>query len=1025
VTPTTRNTVGYLLGQFEIRFSDCQLRQGSARISLEPRPFEVLVFLIENRHRVISSEELTREVWGVRALARSAVPTAILAIRRALSDQTTVPQFIQTFPKRGYRFIAPATPIIQRADAETPLVGRTMELGELERALAHVRVGNPQLVLLTGEAGIGKTRLAEEFLAGIEPAEAIVLHGRCREDPGGAPLAPWPEFARMLLDQDTPPRTSTDDRTAASALNLLAEALPESAVYSTTPSLEERAKTFDSISRGLATLSRHRPLVLFLDDLHRSDPGGLHLLQHVVTSTSNARILVVAAYRENALVLEPGLAPLLQQIQARASAHLPLPSLSTAELRVILEEALHTYSVPDADGILERCEGNPLFLIHLARAAALMDRASTTTNPILPAGLRAMIALQLRSLPSTCISALEQAAVAGRRFHLRTVADALGQGVGDLREHLQPALDARLVRPSSVACIEFTHVLVRDALYESLPESRRASMHLALGKALETLPSTEVLDHAAEIAHHFVRASELGEVDRAISFLLLASRVATERFSYEAAAEHLRSAYELLDIAPANQHPRRAEILVALGEAEMRLGSRPEATELLRLGAQLAEQSNNSHLLARAALARSPGFFAIEVGVVDHSLISLLQSALAQLPSTESDARAMLLARQALALSYADDVTRGYALSSEALELAGDASHPRTLAYALSAHHAGAWRPDDPESRLESATRVLEAAIAASDLELALVFRLFRMTDLLQLGRIDAVDRELAAFELLVTELQLPQGLWYVSLLRAMRRHMQGKLDSAQTLCAIYRRDGDAVGDRNAILSGTAMTALLLLEKDRFLEAAPAIDAVREQFPAIDDAWRAASAYGFAKSRALKEARYHLACIQPRTLRRDILWPSAMSCSGIAAALCGDEEKCDEIYGLLSPLSGQNAAVGYSVICLGAIDRALGCMASALGKWDDAEEHFEEALRSNEAQGSPLWHAHTLQDYSRLLAARAKPRDRTRLSFLAEKAMKMGTALGLRNLVRNLKELDSESRGAQAISFALRPYAQT
>jgi DNA-binding winged helix-turn-helix (wHTH) protein/tetratricopeptide (TPR) repeat protein len=987
-------------------------------MNLEPRPFEVLIYLIENRDRVISTDELTREVWGVRALARSAVPTAILAIRRALTDSTTTPQFIQTVPKRGYRFIGPVTPLIQRTDAEIPLVGRTTELGELERAFARVRVGNPQLVLLTGEPGIGKTRLAEEFLAGIGSSEAIVLHGCCREDPGGAPLAPWPDFARALLDQFQPESAKADDRNAAKALRLLAEALPETSAYATATSIEDRAKTFDTIARALAARSLRKPVVLFLDDLHRSDHGGLLLLLHAVTASPSARLLLIAAYREAELTLEPSLSPLLHRIQAEASAHLPLSNLSAAELRVILASSPQASSVSDVSALIERSGGNPLFLIHLARAAALADTASRSTGLLLPEGLRAMVELQLQNLSRDCRFALEQAAVAGRRFRLRTVADSLGEGVGDLRSRLRPALDARLVRPCGVGTIEFTHVLVRDALYESLPEGQRASLHLALGEALELLSNAELPDHAAEIAHHFACASALGEVDRAISFLLLAAKVATDRLSFEAAAEHLRSACDLLDLAP--DHPRQAEILVALGEAQMRLGSRSEATEMLRLGAHIAEQSGNAHLLAHAALARSPGFFAIEVGVVDHSLISLLQSALTQLPTNETALRAMLLARQALALSYADDVTRSQALSTEAIKLAGGANDPSTLAFALSAQHAAVWRPDDPATRLQSSTQVLEAATSAGDLELALVFRLFRMTDFLQLGRIEEVDRELGAFELLVTELQLPQGLWYVSLLRAMRRHMQGKLDSARTLCAIYRRDGDAVGDRNAILSSTAMTALLLLEEDRFLEAAPAIDAVREQFPAIDDAWRAASAYGFAESGARREARYHLACIQPRTLRRDILWPSTMNCAGIAAALSGDEQKCEDIYGLLLPLAGQNAAVGYSVICLGAIDRALGNMAASLGNWDAAEEHFENALVANELQGSPLWHAHTLHGYSRLLAARAAPRDRTRLSLHAERALDLGAALGLKNLVRNLKQLDQDSRGVRAVSFALR-----
>jgi len=299
------------------------------------------------------------------------------------------------------------------------------------------------------------------------------------------------------------------------------------------------------------------------------------------------------------------------------------------------------------------------------------------------------------------------------------------------------------------------------------------------------------------------------------------------------------------------------------------------------------------------------------------------------------------------------------------------------------------------------------------------VYRLFRLTDLLELGDLRAMEREIEAFSQLTESLELPQSRWYTTLFASMRSHLKGDLAATERLVHEVLAQGQAVSDRNSALSFTVLLGQVMLERGRFGDMAPAIDQVRRNFPALDDAWRSALAYGFAESRLANDSSVALENVDARGVPRNVLWLAALTSLSIASACLGDRGRAEVLYELLEPYADRMAVVGYSVMCLGSVARPLGMLAATLGQWELAERHFRNALTANERIGSPLWVGHTLHYYARMLASRGRKTDTRRARELASRGLEIAAPLGLCNLETNLRLLLEQLEAGGPVSFSL------
>lgn len=1023
-------------GEFEADLELFELRRYGAVVEISPRNFDILLYLIRFRDRVVSKSELRENVWQAQALSPSAIPTAVLALRKALGDEADSARHIATVRGRGYRFVAELKEMAQQESEaaarpdqkEVPrgsraaFVGREPELAAIAAAFGRSMAGAPQVVLLSGEAGIGKTRTAEEFAARARGGGAIVLVGRCREGEGAPAFWPWVQVVRSVFELAEPAALENDFRRLAP---VLAQMLPEVGDrfpgLESAPSLEAEAarfRLFDTVTMLLRKVGSKQPVVVLLDDLHRADPASLQLLRFVARELRDARVLLLATYRDVETQRDPPkLSIITELVRQEPSRSVQLHGLSTTEVAEFVACSVLSGLAPGslARTLHEQSGGNPFFLtqlVHLLEAEGSVEgigegkRAQT----LLPGGVREAIARQLDGLPEETRRALRVAAIAGREFPATGVAEVLGIPVPRLLGVLEPALDARMVFgiPERLGQFRFAHVLLRDTIYERLTALERVSLHQSIAETLERHYADDLGPHAAELAYHFREAVHAGGSETAVRYAVRAGEWATARLAYEDAAHHLRSALQILEQAGPGNLVQRCELLLALGEAEMHAGERDHARRSLYDAAASAKLAGNPELLARAALRLAPGFFTIEIGVLDSLLVDLLEDAIAALGGGDSALRAQLLARLAMAHAWSGAEEHQSRLTIEAINVAERVGDPGAQAYALSAKHGLLWGPERLHARIALVERMGELAASSGDTDLILMHLLFRITVGLELGRIDAVDRDIATYTRIAESLNQPQSLWYSRSFRAMRLMMRGCFADAARLSEELLAVGGRAKDVNAINTFGLHVCIQRWEQGRVAEIISYIDEFRNRYPAIAG-WRFSRAAMCFEAGRVQEARHEFERIAQDefvSIPRNEQWSIAACLTADLCCWLADARRAETLYSMLLPAIEHRCVIGFGAAYFGSIARRLGNLAVTRQSWSEAELHLTTALEMEEQIGATPWIAHVLHDQARMLIKRGGRGNRDQAKLLVARARETASTLGLVSLSKKLEFLN-------------------
>jgi DNA-binding SARP family transcriptional activator len=469
------------------------------------------------------------------------------------------------------------------ADGEPELVGRKAQLDVFEAALAGVSAGRGRAVLVTGEPGIGKTRLAEEVARRAAAGGFEVAWGRCHEGEGAPPFWPWVQVLRGLVAGLAPERLQA---VLGSSAQELAQLVPEVAEAVTTspaaPVLDVEAVRFrlsHAATGALRGLAASRPLLLVIDDLHWADAASLRLLSILAGELRGARLLVVGTYRDvdtdDGGVLADTVAALARQSSVERMA---LGGLGRAEIARVMTAELG--AEPDeqlARLVHDRTDGNPFFVVELVRLLGSEGRlgdsaaqAQAVVSLEVPAGVRDVLRRRLARLPEQTNTVLLVAAVAGRAFDLDTVKAVTGLDDDDALEAIEAALLSGLVveDADAVGRFRFAHALVHEAIYDDVSRARRARLHARVGQALAERQGADDGDHALALAHHWWRAAPVVGAEAALPHLLAAADQALGRVAHEEAEQQLRRALELLGSMRPSAERTRSELGV-----HMRLGA--------------------------------------------------------------------------------------------------------------------------------------------------------------------------------------------------------------------------------------------------------------------------------------------------------------------------------------------------------------------------------------------------------------------------------------------------------------------
>jgi DNA-binding winged helix-turn-helix (wHTH) protein/tetratricopeptide (TPR) repeat protein len=1035
----------YAFHSFQIDFERFELRREGELVAIGPRAFDVLSYLIRHRDRAVSKRELIAKVWGVVALSAAAVPTCVSEIRRALGDDAGSPGFIVTLPKRGYRFAAPVCLVDEiKASAEgagricpdidpegtlRPFVGRDRELAAMAAAVVAARAHRPGLILLAGEAGIGKTRTAEEFLHRARVQGCVAIESRCHESEGAPAFSPWLQIVRATFEQCAI-RTPLEQLDSLQAR--IAPLLPEWSDEQSSDSLSlaahdpqaPRFRLFDGVTRLLERAAVSQPLVLMIDDLHRADPASLRLLQFVIRDLRSAAILIIGTYRDTELSPDSNAAHLLSTLIREPRARvLGLTGLSVQDVtRYLVESKQLTAAAPEIPETLhDLSAGNPFFLMQLVQLRTLTKgppgrNQRFDSDGSLPSGVRQAIARQIQGLPDAARQVLIAASVLGREFNSTELAAALESPIDEIMTSIDAARSQRLLGAveDHPRRYRFIHVLLRDSLYENIDTLQRIALHQRIGEVIAQLAGNDVAARAPELAHHFLKAAELGDSRPAIRYSILAAKRATAQLAFEDACRHYRTAIDLL-AQTSGSALDRCELLLELGESQLRAGERDEARASFAEVADRTRVLGEPSLFARAALGLSPGLFAIEVGVIDPLLITLLEEALAGLGQAESILRAQVLARLAIALVWSEAEARRDEQSKEALAVARAVGDPATLALALIARHGVLWAPSRLGERIEILEELGHVAARATDSGLVHLHRVLEIVLHAELGEIDVLDPLLEAFTRTAETKHDPHILWYSELFQGVRAAMMGQRGDADRHARASLEYGQRVRDDNATNGFAAYLTLRNLQDGRSGEILDSVRRQVEAYPSLH-AWRAGLALMSLESGNVAEARLHFEIIAVRDFA-PLLWNEAgMITFVLLAEVCAaleDRRRAAILYEILQPAASHFAIVGFFSVFYGSVARFLGLLAATLGRHDEATAHFEFALRQNTRVGAPPFVAQTQYEFARFLLRRGAAGDRSRAESLFAEAQATADRLELGGLQAKLSALQAE--------FALEP----
>jgi tetratricopeptide (TPR) repeat protein len=802
-------------------------------------------------------------------------------------------------------------PMRRTADLRGVFVGRSAELALLRAALDDVCAGQTRIVLVAGEPGMGKTRIAQELAANAGARDVHVLWGRCWEGDGAPALWPWMQIIRAYLSAHD---AGTVGATMGAGAIDIATIVPEvRVVLPHLPAAEPidpdaaRFRFFDSVTSFLRRASEAEPFVLILDDLHRADAASLRLLCFLARESGAARLLIVGTYRDTELTAGHRLSAALAELVA-AGAPLRLESLNESEVAQLVEEVSGREPSPElARSVYERTEGHPLFVREFVQILAKDGQidevsAATVASLRIPPGARETIRYRLDQLSAKCQQALGVASAIGRDFDAELLrrscatSETAAASPTDTLGVLDEAGAAGVVDllPAAVARYRFSHVLIRDVLCEDVPVSERVEMHRAIGEALEDLHDGRPDEHLAALAQHFFAAIPVGTAAKAVAYAIKAAQRSARLFAHEDAVAQYQLALRALEAGAAGggSHAaaplQRIELLIALGEEQHRAGDPTAARTILAEAARCALELAASEHLARAAIAYvGLGEWS---GGSDRTAIDLLRQALAALPQEAGVLRVRVLGRLATLLDYAGDREAANPFRQEALTLAERFGDSAALGEALSEVHVGMLASEDVAACLHIATRIVAIAEAGGLKSLALPGHFGCFRDLLQCGDIGGADHALRAFTAYAETLRQPFDLYRSRAMAVMRLLLAGRFNEAEVAANEAFAAGMRAQSPNAALIYAVQMWTLRRDQGRLDEIEPAVRGFVDAY-AVVPATRAALALLYAELEREADARVEfeqLAAHDFTDVPRDVNWVNFLDMTAQVCAFLGD-----------------------------------------------------------------------------------------------------------------------------------------
>jgi class 3 adenylate cyclase len=891
--------------------------------------------------------------------------------------------------------------LVQRG--EFPFSGRAKEAELLVGAFSVVSTGGTRVVLVCGEPGIGKTRLAAEVANAVANLGGAILAGRC-DEMVGAPYQPFREALSFQLSQHG------GAAMLGSVRGELVRLLPElgSVVPGLPPPLSadpdaERLLLFQAVASWLSEVAADRPVLLVLDDLHWADMGTLLLLRHLVANQPVPRLLVVGTYRDTDLDRAHPLSGMLGELRRRAEvSRISLDGLEAAEVTELVAGAagheLHEEGVALALALEAETGGNPFFisevLRHLVESGAIVatdgrwQAAGSTQEPLLPEGIKEVVGKRISALPEATQQALTAASVIGVDFDLEVLATVTDTDEDDLIDALGSALGAHLVAETGVGRYRFAHALVRSTLHEELSTTRRARLHRSVAEAIASRSGADLDAVVPDLAYHWAEAGPAVAAEQAITYASRAGELAMVRVAPEEAARWYGQARDLLGdtdpVRDAELACRQAVALSVSGDPAWHDSLMAAARASLALG-DVGQMADSLCISRRMVLAEgSPE-------AADPEKIELLERAIELCPKSDHGLWARLSAALAGELVYTGDRERRQAIAEAVTAYARTLSDPVERLRVLMTLVAG--RPSSNRTRA-GADEFLATATQAAD---ALVDR----------PEPDDEGHALRACVALCTQTGRPEWRHYYERLgEAVARYphplhedayvldrmtlafMEGRIADGEAATVELQRQwsshGRAAEAQIQFMSGMLQSAREKAGLEPLIGALLALPMNTEAKP---NGIQAIVTLALVQAGRAEEARARVDSLGIHgftDIPDDAALPVSECFWAEALAGVGDEGSRQIFLERMLRYAGLHQATGGWY--LGSNARYLALLADSLGRHGEADDWFAQAESDHEQMGSPTWLARGLVDWAE---SRRRRRQGVEARALATKALQV------------------------------------
>ncbi len=1008
----------YRFDRFELDDERLLLRAGGESVAIQPRAFEVLCYLVRHRDRVVTKDELLDRFWPDVAVEPNALNRALHLARKAVGDDARSQSVIKTVSRVGFHFVARVdereTPSPNRADA---LIGRADVLDALESDFAHAAAGAGRAIWIEGEAGVGKTRLAQELIARASESGARVWTGRCLPNQGAPPWWPWVQLVRQAVRsapaEDPFTLLGEGAPVLANLLPSLRTRMPDLPAAPKLDAASARFQVLDALSCFLHASAARGPLVVLFDDLHWADRSSLRALAHCVPELSTLPVLLIGTYRREDLVEGHGLPEVLAaSSRAPDDRTVVLSGLSQDETGALARATTgRELGGEDVAALWQRTGGNPLFVRQLVQmlddeGALGRDALAERLGGDVPPAMRGVIESRLAQTSDACRQLLMQAAIIGPEFELDLLESIWRGDRAALSDALEEAHRRGLIRPTGEARLRFSHGLIQQSLRDAATPSDRAGLEARIAEALEKHRAESLDSVAGELATRFLTAARSGgEAARAVYWATRATDVAMQRLAWDEAVQHAERALEAAALDDVLPPGRQAELWCALGDASNRAGGVARAREAFERAAALASTAGDPTLLARAALGLGQELLPFETGVTDDVQVGVLRDALSQISSNEPALRSRLLGRLGLVSAWSGGRDEELAHAEEAVALAREADDPLALSFALGALYVNRDRLRGRPEQIALTDELVDAADSGRDAHQAIWARHLRIIEAMKLGRLDLVHRDVEDMETRARAMRLPVAQSRALSIRAGLVLMEADLARGEAMAIESLGLGSAGDPVNSMQAFGAHMLYIRLEQGRAGELEGQVRGLIEQLPDMG-VWHSALAMMLVETGRRDEARASLhraledgfaSIDQPTT---------GSSATGTTAQVCAQLWDTTAAEALAAPLAGLHelqaaGPVGY----YGPFALFSGMAQAVLGDFDEAERAMQQGEREAVAMGAWPYVVRARLERARWRLMRARPGDEAEAREIAEAEIAPADERGLSMLAERARQL--------------------